>query len=245
MRAVLMAAGMGKRLASASGGIAKALVEVNGTALLVHQINTLRAAGFDDGQVVIVGGFEFERLAPLAMAAAPNATLLENTQFHHQNLLSLLTAREQLSEGFLLVNVDHLMPPLIHQRMLNVPAPVVACVESGRELAGDEMKVKLNEQGQLSAIAKTLTDFDLGYIGMTRVRAGAVGAYLDAADAVLERIGPEKAVVEMVLGKLAESAFPVAVCDCPGIAWAEVDTPEDLAGAEALLRTNPGFFEAL
>lgn len=244
MRAVLMAAGMGKRLAQASGGIAKALVEANGKALVLHQIHCLRAAGFSDDRLVIVGGFEYERLAPLVAREAPQATLCENTQYHHQNLLSLLSARDYLSDGFLLLNVDHLMPPSVHQRMLSMAAPVVACVESGRTLAGDEMKVKLNADGGLSAISKTLTEFDLGYIGMSRIRAGAVSAYLDAADAVLAEIGPERAVVEMVLGQLAKIGFPVSVCDFPGLAWAEVDTPDDLEGAEALLRANPGFFEA-
>jgi choline kinase len=79
---------------------------------------------------------------------------------------------------------------------------------------------------------------------MSRIRAGAVSAYLDAADAVLAEIGPERAVVEMVLGQLAKVGFPVSVCDFPGLAWAEVDTADDLEGAEALLRANPDFFEA-
>ncbi len=243
MRAILMAAGMGRRLADASGGIAKALVEANGKALILHQIHCLRAAGFCDDRLVIVGGFEYERLAPLVSAEAPQATLCENTEYHHQNLLSLLSARDYLAQGFLLINVDHLMPPSVHLRMLDAAAPVVACVESGRTLADDEMKVKLNENGGLQAISKMLTEFDLGYIGMTRVRAGAVAAYLDAADAVLAGIGPEKAVVEMVLGQLAKVGFPVGICDFAGLAWAEVDTPDDLKAAEALLQANPNFFE--
>ncbi len=185
-----MAAGMGKRLAEASGGIAKALARVQGRTLLEHQVDTLRAAGFADEQLVIVGGFQYVELADIVAKVAPKATLLENREYRQQNLLTLLTARDYLSDGFLLVNVDHLMPSAIHKRMLNHAGPVVACTESGRELADDEMKVALNDDGDLMAISKQLTEFDVGYIGMTCCHASAVPQYLAAADAVLAKVGP-------------------------------------------------------
>jgi len=238
-----MAAGMGKRLAEASGGIAKALARVQGRTLLAHQIDTLRAAGFTDDQLVIVGGFQFEGVAEIAQEMAPKATLLENRDYRQQNLLTLLTAREHLTDGFLLINVDHLMPSAIHRRMLAHSGQVVACVESGRELADDEMKVALDSDGQLMAISKQLTDFDVGYIGMTCCRKEAVPQYLAAADVVLAKVGPQRAVVEMILGQLAAVGSSPAICDCAGFKWAEVDTPEDLAIAEQLLLNTENFFE--
>lgn len=243
MRAVLMAAGMGKRLAPASGGIAKALAHVQGKTLLQHQIETLRLAGFDDNKLVIVGGFDHSGVADIVAQLAPNATLLENTNYRQQNLLTLLTARDVLKDGFLLVNVDHLMPTAIHKRMLSHTGPLVACVESGRELADDEMKVALDSNGNLMAISKQLTQFDVGYIGMTRCDADAVPMYLAAADIVLTKVGAQRAVVEMVLGQLAATGVAANVCDCAGFKWAEVDTPSDLDAANALLNSLPDFFD--
>ena len=243
LRAVLLAAGMGTRLASASGGIAKALVTVRGRPLVAHQLTTLRAAGFRDNEIVVVGGFQHAEVAAVVRREAPGATIVENRQYRHQNLLSLLSAREHLQGGFLLVNVDHLMPPAIHKKALGHPRPVIACIDHDRPLGADDMKVACDQNGDLRAISKQLSVFDRGYVGMTRVHAEAVPGYLAAADAVLADIGPERAVVEMILGRLATTGAPPALCDISGHRWAEVDTPDELAAAEALLAATPGFFD--
>lgn len=243
LRAVLLAAGMGTRLASASGGIAKALVTVRGAPLVLHQLNTLRAAGFAESELVVVGGFQHDEVAAIVSREAPGATIVENRQYRHQNLLSLLAAREHLHGGFLLVNVDHLMPPAIHRKAVADARPVVACVDHDRPLGHDDMKVACDDNGDLRAISKQLTVFDRGYVGMTRVLGAAVPGYLAAADAVLAEIGPERAVVEMILGRLATTGRPPALCDISGHRWAEVDTPDELAAAEDLLARTPGFFD--
>ena len=188
---------------------------------------------------MVVGGCDYERVGPLVAREAPNATLVRNDAFHHQNLLSLLSARELLAEGFLLVNVDHLMPWAIHRRMVEHPADVVAATDQDRPVGADDMKVRLDASGRIAAISKQLDTWDRGYIGMTRVRAAAVTSYLETADAVLADIGPERSVVEMVLARIQP---PPAVCDCSGFKWAEVDTPDELAAAEALLASLPRFF---
>jgi len=243
MRAVLLAAGMGKRLAAASGGVAKALAVVGGRALVEHQLATLAHAGFAAERIVVVTGCDGGRVEELVIRAAPRAIVVHNPAYHHQNLLSLLAARPLLGDGFLLSNVDHLMPYAIHRRLLHAPEDVVAAVDADRPLGGDDMKVALDGQGRLSAISKQLERFDRGYIGMTRCRAEAVPRYLDAAGAVLADVGPEKAVVEMILGRLAATGAPPAVCDCSGFRWAEVDTPDELYAAARELSSHADFFE--
>jgi choline kinase len=240
MRAILLAAGMGRRLTEASGGIAKALVEAAGLPLVVHQLRTLERAGFKPDEVVVVTGCDGDRVAEAVRAENPQATVLHNDRFTDQNLLSLLTARTKLSAGFLLVNVDHLMPHAVHQKLMAAPGTVVAAVDTDRTLTDDDMKVSRGPDGRIAAISKQLTEWDCGYIGMTRVDASMVEHYLATADRVLSKIGAKKAVVEMVLAGLSEAP---SVCDCSGVSWAEVDTPDELAAAEDLLNSRPDFFE--
>ena len=243
MRAILLAAGRGQRLRAASGGMAKALAVVRGRTLLEHQLATLRSAGFEPNRIVVVTGCDGERVGDLARSAMAGITVVHNPEFHHQNLLSLLAARHLLGGGFLLLNVDHLMPHAIHSRLVAHPSVLCGAVDADRPLTTDDMKVKLDERGRIAEISKQLEDFDRGYIGMTRCRAEAVDRYLIAADAVLADIGPEKAVVEMILARLAKTDHPPAVCDCSGFAWAEVDTPDELRSAESLLGARTDFFE--
>ncbi len=242
MRALLLAAGMGKRLAPASGGIPKALAIAGGRPLVAHQIDTLLSAGFTPEQLIVVGGCDHAAVADVARSMVPTATIVENTQFHHQNLLSMLAARKHLSDGFLMVNVDHLMPYAVHGLLVDHPAPIVAAVDNDRPIGADDMKVALGDDGNIAAISKQLTSWDVGYIGMTRVHAESVPRYLQTADAVLDSIGPQKAVVEMILGAMAQTDQPPAVCDCSGFTWCEVDTPDELAAAEAALSSITDFF---
>jgi len=246
MRAVLMAAGRGMRLREASGQLAKALVPVRGKTLAEHQLDTLRAAGFPEDRIVVVGGCDYELLEPIVRRVSPKATLLHNPRYTDQNLLSLLTARDYLHDGFLVVNVDHLMPHVIHRKMLEFEpgASVVACVDNDRPIGDDDMKVQLQDDGlHIRAISKQLTHFDRGYIGMTRCSADSIPRYLQTADEVLSEIGAQKAVVEMILAKLATTDTPPAICDASGHCWFEIDTPDELTVAEDGLRQMPEFFE--
>jgi hypothetical protein len=60
------------------------------------------------------------------------------------------------------------------------------------------------------AIAKTLTTFDCGYVGMTRVPSTALSRYFAEVDAALAADGPD-IHVERILARLATSATPPAL----------------------------------
>jgi len=87
-------------------------------------------------------------------------------------------------------------------------------------------------------IAKTLTSFDAGYVGMTRVPAPELPRYWAAADAAIAEEG--RAIhVERILARLAGSDRPPDCRDISGIGWLEVDLPEERALAEAAIRREP------
>ena len=66
------------------------------------------------------------------------------------------------------------------------------------------MKVALGPEGKLGAISKQLTEFDRGYVGMTYCPESMLETYFEAFDRVARRHG-DQAVVEMVLGELADA----------------------------------------
>jgi len=123
---------------------------------------------------------------------------------------------------------------------------VWAVSDFDRRLYQDDMKIRikgeLNHNAYVSAISKELDEFDGGYCGMTIVRGEARLNYMKAFENVLQH-GREQAVVEDVLAELIRIEEPPEVLDISGIRWLEIDTQEDLANAERILRMKPHFLE--
>jgi len=240
MQVVLLAAGLGSRLGALTKDIPKALIRVAGKPLLFHALEFV--ARLRPAQVVVVAGYGFplvaraleqDRASSPALAGL-SIDLVENTSFRDGNLISLLRARPLIFQGFLLLNVDHIYRPAIADVVAPEVAEVTAFIDTDRKLGGDDMKVERTPDGRVRRIAKTLTGFDAGYVGMTRVPAAALARYWQTADAALAQEG--RAIhVERILARLAETDAAPLCRDISGHGWLEVDTPEERAAAERAL----------
>jgi choline kinase len=239
----LLAAGLGSRLGVLTRDLPKALIPVGGKPLLAHALSF--AGRLRPSRIVVVGGFCFPlvkdalesfRSSDKAAAVLP-IELVENAHFRDGNLVSLLTARPHLAEGFLIMNVDHIYRPGIAPMVAPEVSAVTAFIDTDRTLHADDMKVLRGADGRIAEIAKTLTRFDCGYVGMTRVPTGLLGRYFEEADRALAEEG--RAIhVERILARLAKTG-DVPVCrDISGHGWLEVDTPDERAAAEAALATG-------
>ena len=252
MKIVLLAAGLGSRLGPLTSDLPKALIPVGGRPLLVHALRF--AARLAPSQVVVVGGFHHDRVAEElqrrrvsdpVIAALP-LTVVENQQFRSGNILSLQAARLHLDDDFVLLNVDHIFRPSIAPLVAAPPGryseptdQVIAFVDTDRTLTTDDMKVERDAQGRIAAIAKTLTRFDCGYVGMTRVPRPALAGYFAQLDAARAAEG-DSIHVERILARLADAGRPPVCRDISGHGWLEVDTPLERSGAEAALQ-GPGW----
>jgi choline kinase len=240
MQVVLLAAGTGSRLGALTERLPKALIEVGGEPLLCHAVRFARLV--EPAEIVVVGGFGFADVAAEVARRGLAVTLVENSSFRDGNLLSLMAARPRLGGGaFLVMNVDHVYRPAVAARVAAPVEEITAFVDRDRQLGPDDMKVACDDSGRVREIAKTLTRYDCGYVGMTRVPdvGGATARYWAAADAVLAAEG--RAVhVERVLARMATSLEPPACRDISGIGWLEVDLPEERAHADSAVRGDPG-----
>ena len=244
MKVVLLAAGLGSRLGDLTTALPKALVAVAGVPLLAHALRF--AARLAPEKVLVVGGFEYDQVArELAsrQAAEPAIgglplALCRNHDFRQGNLLSLQAARPHLDDDFLILNVDHIFRPSIAPLVAAPVAEVTAFIDTDRRLGADDMKVE-RDGPRIRSISKTLTRFDCGYVGMTRVPAAALGRYFTEVDRALTEEGTT-IHVERILARLAGSPAPPICRDISGHGWLEVDTPDERAAAEAAL-AGPGW----
>jgi L-glutamine-phosphate cytidylyltransferase len=233
---VLLAAGLGSRLGPLTRDLPKALIAVGGRPLLAHALDF--ASHLRPTRIVVVGGFGFPQVeAALASLRGDRPVeLVENTSFRDGNLLSLLAARPRIDDGFLVMNVDHIYRPAIAAVVAGEAPRVTAFIDTDRKLGDDDMKVERGPDGRVAAIAKTLTRFDCGYVGMTRVPGPMLDRYFVEADRALAEEG--RAIhVERILARLAKTADAPACRDISGYGWLEVDTPDERAAAEQALAT--------
>jgi choline kinase len=233
MQVVLLAAGLGSRLGALTERLPKALIEVGGAPLLVHAVRFAQAAGARS--IVVVGGYGFELVAAEVARRELPVTLIENRAFRDGNLVSLLSARPLIQDEFLLMNVDHVYRASIAPLAAAEAADVTAFIDTDRALGPDDMKVLRDQRGRVHQIAKTLTTFDAGYVGMTKVPAAGAGRYWREVDAALASEG--RAIhVERVLARLAQGERAPLCRDISGHGWLEVDLPDERAHADEVLR---------
>lgn len=236
MQVVLLAAGLGSRLGALTEQLPKALIQVGGESLLRRAVQF--AERLWPSEILVVGGFGYADVAAEVERLRLKVHLLRNDSFRDGNLISLFTARARVRDDFLLMNVDHVYRPAIAERVAPAVDDVTAFIDRDRNLGADDMKVERDEQGRVRAIAKTLTTFDCGYVGMTRVPAGALTRYWAAADAVLAEHG-RSTHVEKVLAHLAATETRPACRDISGIGWLEVDVRDERDLADATIRAAP------
>jgi choline kinase len=245
VKVALLAAGLGSRLGALTAALPKALIPVGDRTLLAHALDF--ATRLSPEEIVVVGGFGFPLVAAELdelrrpggrLAGACPVTLVENRDFRQGNLLSLQAARPHLEAGseggFVLLNVDHIYRPSIAPLVAAPASFVTAFVDTDRALGDDDMKVKRDPEGRVARIAKTLTDFDAGYVGMTSVPAAARARYFTETDAALASEGTT-IHVERVLARLADSGQPPLCRDISGHGWLEVDTASERDRAETAL----------
>lgn len=241
MHVVLLAAGLGSRLGALTRDLPKALIPVAGKPLLFHALGF--ASELRPSRIIVVGGFSFPlvREALREFRATDSAKLpielVENTSFRDGNLISLMTARPSLTEGFLVMNVDHIYRPSIATVVAPPVDQVTGFIDTDRKLGADDMKVERRADGRIAAISKTLDTFDCGYVGMSRVPDALAGRYFEEADRALAEEG--RAIhVERILARLAKTELAPACRDISGHGWLEVDTPDERAAAEAALASG-------
>lgn len=121
MQAVILAAGMGKRLKELTQNIAKCMVKVNGVALIERALRTLDKKQFS--RIVIVVGFERTKLMDFVKSLHINTPVIfiENTIYDKtNNIYSLLLAKSQLiQEDTLLLESDIIFEEEVIDVLLN------------------------------------------------------------------------------------------------------------------------------
>ena len=135
------------------------------------------------------------------------------------------------SDGFILMNSDHIYPPGFISLVVKQADYVSAVCDRGRSLGSDDMKVTA-EGTRLISISKRLHSYTHGYIGVTLVKKSGLSDYIASLDLILRKKNWKSYCAEDVLQNMAAGGKNPLVLDVGRVEWYEIDSPEELRRAE-------------
>jgi choline kinase len=238
MKAVILAAGVGSRLAPLTNDRPKSLVEVNGKSFLFRQLGLLAEAGIPSQDVIVVGGYKLEFLRDALTRGGFACPIVFNDHFSDwNNFYSLLVAKDALGgSDFLQLDGDTILDAKLLPKVLAAKGDALVAVDCRDELDDETMKVEL-DGARVRAISKKLDPAKCAgeYIGVTKLSAAAAATiFTELAKFPAEGLTHE--YYEHAYHRLTGSgAVPFGIVDVHDCTVLEIDTVEDLRRAEALL----------
>jgi len=242
MQAIILAAGMGKRLGKLTENATKCMVRVNDGTLIEHALEALAKAGIK--RVILVVGYCAEMLRAFLDGRYPELeiTYVMNEVYDKtNNIYSLWLAREHLAaDDTILLESDLIFEPSILTELISDPEPNLAVVSKFEAWMDGTVTLVDEERNIVSVIDKS--DFKWERVGdyyktvniYKFSRDFARKYYLPFLNAYLSAFGDNK-YYEQVLKVLAFlEEGPLKAHPVSGSRWYEIDDPNDLAVAEML-----------
>ena len=242
MQAIILAAGMGKRLKHLTADNTKCMIKVNGVTLIERMLRQLDGIGLS--RIVIVVGYKGDKLKQFVsgLDILTPVTFVDNPVYHKtNNIYSLSLAKDYLiKEDSLLFESDVIFEDSILRLIMEDPRETLALVDK-YESWMDGTCLRLDEMDRIVDFVSG-KDFDFNNIeGCYKTvniykfsSSFSMNFYVPFMDAYLKALG-ENEYYEQVLRVIAfldnKEIFGIRL---NGQKWYEIDDEQDLDIAETL-----------
>ena len=242
MQAIILAAGMGKRLKDLTQNNTKCMVKVNGVTLIDRMLHQIEKA--DLSRIIIVVGYEGQKLIDYidTLDIKTPITYIDNPIYYKtNNIYSLALAKDWLcKEDTLLFESDIIFEDSILQSLIDDPRDTLALVDK-YEPWMDGTCVKLDEQDNIIDFVpgkKFNFNNTKGYFKTVNIykfgKMFSESRYVPFLDAYQAALG-ENEYYEQVLRVIAMLDEPIIKAKrLNGEKWYEIDDIQDLDIAESL-----------
>lgn len=239
MKALILAAGVARRLYPLTLETPKCLLRVGSHPIIDYQLSSLQSGGVTD--VAVVVGYFREKVEEHLQSNFPalDFTFITNEHFFETNTAYslFLASRYMADTDIILMNGDVLYPSELLRRVLDSDSGNVLAVEvklCGRE----EVKIIEGDNRRVVAIGKELIQENaLGeFIGVARFSAEFSNRLVTSLEHLIDAGGKAdyfEAAIEPLLSETG--VFYEDVSDLPCI---EIDFAEDLERAEELAESD-------
>jgi len=232
MKAIILAAGVGKRLWSLTQHRPKCLIELGGRTLLARYLDALAWVGIRQAVVVVGYKQDMIRSAVAADSRGVDVRYLVNEHYQRSSMSSLWLARTELDDDVLIMDADVLFDREILRRLVTSSWPTALLMDETVKQMTEECMVVVRG-GRVVALTKRMPeryDFVGEGVGFLKVKRADTDALIislkghadhgeldmEYEDALLEFFGAVRVGHEKI----------------GGLPWIEIDFPEDVARAE-------------
>lgn len=231
MRALILAAGFGSRLAPITDGVPKSLVQVNGTPILFKQIENLIVNDVND--ITVITGYLSSVMESALQDNYPHVRIITNKDYDKtNNMYSAYLGGKLFCDNLLMMNADVFFDSSIITSLLNCTFPNAIAVEKGRFIE-ESMKV-IFDDNRIKRISKTIAPKEAygTSIDVYKFSKSGAGKFFNKCKYYIEKKKELKLWSEVALDAIfSEEVF--MPCDITG-RWVEIDNHEDLAIAERI-----------
>ena len=240
MKALILAAGYGKRLQPITNVIPKSMVEVNGTPLLINALNNLIALGIRDIGIVVGHMADYIREHISDEYNGAKISFFENARYlETNNVFSLYQAVSFCDDDMLMLECDI----YYHKEMLEAlmagggECSILVSPFNPVTMDGTVIRVAGDRAMELILGKWQGADFDYGQtrktVNMYRFSKSFTAKYMPLIRWYVEHMG-EKSYYEKVLGSLIYlRESDVRIVEVPEEMWCEIDDIDDLDRARA------------
>jgi choline kinase len=260
-RAILIAAGRGKRLGAHTEDIPKCMVQVGARPIFGWVWHALRSAGIEE--LVVIRGYRGDVLEAFVRPLVPDAVFVDNTEWQTNNvLLSLACARRYLDQPCLISYSDIIFTPAVAQAAAASDAEIALVIDrefrsiyDGRTehpLAEGEVS-DLMPDGSVARVGKRAlppSEAVGEFIGLSKLGlrgAATVGRTLDVLarrydgrqyEPFQRAAAYRNAYLTDLWQELIDGGLRVDPVLISG-SWREIDTEQDLDRARHLVESSP------
>lgn len=254
MKAIVLAAGEGKRLRPLTDQNPKCMVKLFGKSILQWQIDTFRQCNIND--ISVVTGYRSESIT------IPNITYFKNEKFDTTNMLeTLFCARDKLIGSVIVSYGDIIFEEKVLRKLIESNYDYSICVDKNWKYywetrfenpLKDAESLSLDESGYIASIGQKVDDIDEiegQYIGLMKFQNGGLEflknfyneskrkSLIDGSNPLNPTIPFEKSFMTDLLQGLINSG-----CNLKSIiienGWLELDTLRDFEIYEKMYADN-------
>lgn len=246
-KAIILAAGQGRRLNNETKDKPKCLIEINGKTILSWITSALRRGGVED--ISLVRGYRRE------LFNVKDIRYLDNLDFKTTNMLySLFIAREELNDECVISYSDIIYEPWAVRRLLDAKNDIGLLVdvdwsahyEGRRDHPVEQAELVYMEGGRMVRFGKAIAPNEaygefVGLLKLSLKGAKILNSQLkrlesrfnsDERRTFHKAINTRNAYLTDMFQELVECGFHLANVDIKG-GWHEIDTEEDLKRVRA------------
>lgn len=239
MRAIILAAGRGTRLAPATDYQPKCLVELSGRSLLDYQLSVLTSLGITD--IIVIAGYRSDSII------TGNFQMIINPDFDSSNMVHTLLCGRDLMDGesdLIISYGDIIYQPEVLQALLDSDVPLALVVDREwrrfwelrmPDPLADAETMKIDAQGMVTELGKKPDGYEEiqgQYIGLIKVRRDSVAGLLQLYD-TMDPDGPydgktrQQMYMTSFIQHAIDSDWTVGAVFIDN-GWLEVDTYDEL-----------------